>query len=263
MGVPNNGDMHSVWISTASGKVVFKAWMPESIGFSLTNTWVDSFAQSLQEKLNSGVGQVAAAGLNASLGYTPRSQALSALLWQGNASTEFQLPCKIYASASIFDEIITPLKNLIAVSLPTRTEGGSDAVLQQVKNMSTFSDVGGAIAEVAKAPRWFRAPSTPMGRSKGEQRLDLYIGHFMCIKDVVIQDIQFTMPNRLHKSGAPVSCEVTITALTGETPAAEDAINWFYTGPQGVTFSDAKLTGEGGLLDRGVTRSNSGGGGGP
>lgn len=263
MGVPNNGDMHSVWISTANGKVVFKAWMPNSIGFQLENTWAPSFAETLQEKLNSGLGAVAANGLNATLGYTPRSQALSALLWQGNASTEFQLPCRIYASSSIVDEIITPLKNLIAVSLPTKTEGGVDEVLAQVKNIGSFSDATGAIAAVAKSPRWFRAPSTPMGRSNGEQRLDLYIGHFMCIKDIVIRDIQFTMPNRLHKSGAPVSCEVNISAVTGETPSAEDAINWFYTGPQGVTFSDAKLTGAEGLLDRGITRSNSGGGGGP
>lgn len=251
MGVPNNGDMHSVWISTSSGKVVFKAWMPESIAFQLQNTWVDSFAQSLQEKLNSGLASAAVNGLNATLGYTPRSQALSALLWQGNSSTEFQLPCKIYASKNIVDEIITPLKNLIAVSLPTKTDGGPDALLDQVKSIGSFSDAGGAIASAAKSPRWFRAPSTPMGRSAGDQRLDLYIGHFMCIPDVVIQDIQFTMPNRLHKSGAPISCEINITAMTGETPSAEDAINWFYSGPQGQQFTN--VTDSSTLLGRSTT----------
>jgi len=230
MGVPNNGDPHAVWVSTAKGQVVFKAWMPADIGFSLRNDWEDSFAQTLQEKLNGGLMGTLTQGVSATVGYTPRSQALSALLWRGSSSTEFQLPCKIFANNSVRDEIITPLKNLIAVSLPTKTQGGPDSLLETVKNISNWTDAGSAIAQAAKSPRWFKAPSTPLSRASGEERLDLYIGNFMHVPDIVVQDIQFTMPNRLHKSGAPVSCEIVLTVLTGETPSAEDAINWFIDG---------------------------------
>lgn len=233
MSVPQDKDnMHAVWISTAQGNVVFKAWMPESIGVVLSNNWEASFAQTLQEKLNSATLGLAN-GVNAAFGYTPRAQSLTALLWQGNSSTEFQLPCKIYASSDVVAEIINPLKNLIAVALPTKTQGGIDPILSKVGSFNDLGDSAKALAGAAKNLGWFKAPSTPHGRSSGEERLDLYIGTFMQINDVVIQDIQFTMPNRIHKSGSPVSCEVTITLLTGETPAAEDAINWFVNGRVG------------------------------
>lgn len=208
MRVEDASTAHVVRLQTDTGITLLKAWLPETWGLRLSNQWNPTFAETIQGAIDStSVGKGVFDGLSA-VGITPRAQAATALIWQGSSAVEFSLPLKMHAKYSSRAEILTPLRAVIQQGLPTVKAGMFVAPTSYMGRNNKYFDTGGG------------------GKEGQAGRLDLFIGNYIWVTDVVIVDIDFQAQPFLDSEGHPMRADFTLSLSTAFTPSANDVLQW-------------------------------------
>ena len=195
---------YMVNITGKYGQVV--AHLPENFMFGVQQQYDAPFAQGLaKNKTQAAVMNFIASGgteFNSGL-LSPAAtvtQSMTAQIWQGSQSVDFNLPMIFVAETDAQKDVIEPIKMLLKHSLP--------------------SNKGGLGKFIPPGPK-----ATPTGGV--EDNIKLTIGNMLVIEPVIIVSVQKNFDSTLDRNGIPTRAQVDVMIRTFYTPALEDMDKWF------------------------------------
>jgi hypothetical protein len=172
------------------GKV--EAYVPETFQLAVTSQFGQSFGQGIS---NSTVGTAAkAVGLGALT-----SQSMTAQIWEGTQPIEITLELELVAESNPKEEILEPIKKLLAMTMPSRGAGG---FLLDPPGPSYIGLIDWHAFENVK------------GEGKANKQITVQIGTFLLFDNVVIESVNTTFYSMMHESGIPLRAVVAVTFKT-------------------------------------------------
>jgi hypothetical protein len=184
--------------------------LPDNIQISVRSNWGPVASSELGAALNFLTSNL--------LNYTLFSKRLTAQEWRGSEPLELVLPLHFFATQDSKIEVIEPIKRLMKMSLPMRSDPNSDSFL---------------IAP-GPVPTVFGKNDTRTGGDTGrEDVINVYIGNYLRLNRVFIslmQNVEFKA--KLDKNGFPMEAVTTIQFRTLYSPIAENMDDYLgvYTG---------------------------------
>lgn len=189
----------------------FSFFLPESIGFQLVGEWDSPLAATIGNFANNGVTGAVFQGAQIATGHTPRLQSVTELVWQGSTGVDFNFQIDLRAQKSTKKEITDIMRGLAQLTLP-----------------AVHENAGNFIAPLSGGDfKWSLDGWLPQVEVQGRPQLDIQIGKFLLIRDVVVPSAGIEIPTRFHKSGKPIESTIQLTFRTRRTPSVQDVKDWF------------------------------------
>ena len=186
-------------------------WCPDSISFALNGEWDAPFATTLSNLTSNGISGAVSDAVQGITGFTPRFKAASQLMWQGTTHVEFAFTFELRADNNTKKDVTDKLRSLIQYALP-HEEKNTKAIIAPLSGYRIDVGSGDIFAMMASTQR---------------PQMDMQIGQFLVIEDVVLRNVSPEIPTRFHTSGRPMESNVQVNISTRYTPTAQDARNWF------------------------------------
>lgn len=189
---------------TVKGSTIsVRAFTPaEGISYSLSSTWGEPF------DFDFGVAEKAMS-LN---GKSIRSQALSALAWQGVSRDDIEVKMNFFAESDARLDVVTNLGNLMKLLLPSR----DGKILRAPGPAPTDAWVNGAINVFQSGA--INAPDN--GPLSGA--ITLKVGRWFFLSPAVITRVVLSVPAMYDAQGYPVQASATITLSPYVVPVGDD-----------------------------------------
>lgn len=127
--------------------VVVRASMPQEFMFDTSSSYEATFSQGLMGMLPAGIGTAAKA-----VGLQLATQAMSAQIWQGSSSNQFQIPLIFQVETDINRDVLEPLMKLMFLTVAREEDEGGllSAPGPHIDLKSLVANIGTEIGEVGK-----------------------------------------------------------------------------------------------------------------
>lgn len=204
-GMKENGN-YLVRIKQAGGPGV-KAYMPEQWSFGVSSQFSQPFGQGVQGAVGMATKVLGIGALT--------SQSMTAQVWEGTQPMELTIELEFLAESNPLDEVLTPIKNLIKMVLPSKGGSGGETLLMQPP--------GPAYASVVD---WSDL-SAKRGEGATDKQITIHMGNFMIFDSVVIESVNTTVHSMMHNSGVPLHATCSVTFKTFFVPLLEDVDGMF------------------------------------
>lgn len=193
---------YKVFIKQAGGGEV-EAYVPETFQLSVNSAFGQPFGQGLN---NSTIGT-----LSKIWGVALTSQSMTAQIWEGTQPIEITLELELVAESSPKNEVLEPIKKLLAMTMPSRGAAGSllEPPGPKYKDIMIWKAFGG---------------KGPGGINK---QITIRIGTFLLFDNVVIESVNTTFYSMMHESGIPLRAVVAVTFKTFFIQLSDDLPNIF------------------------------------
>lgn len=195
----NNNKYQVIITRKTSGRypdVVIKANLPESFSFGVTSSY--------QQRLPSDLASVLPGfeKLGTFFHASRIFQEFSHQVWENSSPIQFSLPLLFDAVTDAEEDVITPIRDLMAMALPYR-ENDADAFLK---------------------------PPGPTLRNPDYGRVSMLIGRMCYFHSVLINDVNPAFDTRMSKTGSPISATCDLSVTTINTPSRDD-LDLFFLAP--------------------------------
>jgi hypothetical protein len=234
----NNLQGQSKWYvviisSTRYGTV--QAWLPDSIQIVAKSSWgpiVGNYESALANWIAPSVGNTPAVFF---------SKKLTAQAWRGVEPLQLVLQLHFFATEDASMEVIEPIKRLLKMSLP-----------RQIAPESSFFGLQapGPIAAGFDVPNFVPGTEPPNinpipipiiggihiggGGKEDEDIINVYIGNFLALKEVFIDDIPgIEFSAKLSKDGLPMEGRCVVKFKTVYAPTSQDIDTYLGIAPLG------------------------------
>jgi hypothetical protein len=189
-GMENNPNYKVRIAQQGGGKV--EAYVPETFQLAVTSQFGQPFGQGIS---NSTVGTATKMlGLGALT-----SQSMTAQIWEGTQPIEITLELELVAESSPKEEVLEPIKKLLAMTMPSR--GGTGFLLDPPG--PKYIDI-----------KDWHAFESAKGEGKANKQITVQIGTFLLFDNVVIESVNTTFYSMMHESGIPLRAVVAMTFKT-------------------------------------------------
>jgi hypothetical protein len=185
------------------------AWLPDTFTMSLVEDW--------QFIIGQGGSPLVQLASDLALKGRVRTKYQTAKVWMGSDVLKFALPLRFIARRDSAKEVINPIKTVMKMALP-RMEGGGWVLTPPGPSLAgdltdAFTSVVTNIARGGSA-------------NTAGDRITLYIGNYLRIKDIFIENIQVTFRGILNQAGDPMESSCLLTCNTMYAPTASDVDDW-------------------------------------
>jgi hypothetical protein len=236
--------------------IVVEAWLPETVGSDVKAEYEAPFAQGVSNALGANVGDMARF-----VGMSLTTQALTAKVWQGGNFIEFSLPFIFQAESSPSKDVMTPIKNLMKLTMPKDRNGGglleapgpridldelakrggesvtklSGALTSGLTNPGKMLDsakelVSNPLGTLKRVRDGFKDISKPLSTAlvnSVKNNISLYIGQFQYFPCVVITDVSPTYDVIIGPDFNPIRATVNVSFSTYYVPTDRDIETMF------------------------------------
>lgn len=221
-------------------KLIFEHWLPENFQFALNSEWEAPYANTSANLLQNSLGGTGGALVDvatASTGLTPRFRYTTMQLWQGSAPVTFNFQLQMRAESDPVAEIVAPVLKLCAIALPAEDEKlghmliapATARSIEYAGTLEQLKEIGSNIDPLSLSSITDAAGKINSNVQFGGS-LNLTIGRFLQINDVVIENIAPSFPTRFDRNGIPIECDLELSFKTRFTPTVQDVISWFQGG---------------------------------
>ena len=242
-------------------------YLPEEFDFNLQSHWEAPFSDFRLSQLANMVMQM--------MGRKFATQGMSSQFWTGSEHVSFSMRLVFVAENGpndllqpIFDlySLVLPSKDqhgffkapgpklVLGQQLSAALNQASTDVRSSVNNL--LNETSSAAGNVASQTFGNAANTTAGGLSgviqkasnattaiintikKGfefEGQINLQIGQFLYIRDVILKDVSNLFKVVMTTDGIPMSVEVTVTFETHQIPTVEDVAGWLLVQPNSIT----------------------------
>lgn len=137
--------------------------MPENFSVNLNIDWAAQYANVVQDsidKIGGKTGQLAgyATKLVPVFGHSTQTKIMTAQIWQGTSGLELSVPFIFKANTSTDSEVISPIKQLMQVALPSVSKLGTLVAPFSPLDAVQSGDNGGVTIDITFG-EFFRLPS--------------------------------------------------------------------------------------------------------
>lgn len=231
-------------------QIVVDAWLPDTVGVDIASNYDAPYA--------SGIGAVndKLGALAQFIGLNLTTQALTAQIWQGGSFINFQLPFIFQAETSAELDVMTPIKDLMRLTMPKDPSGGgileapgphidikrlaanggsaaSDALrstsnflsdVPKLKDVSSeiFNDPLGSGARAKDAANNVSRKASSAIVNSVVNNISLYLGQFMYFPAVVVTDVSPIFDVLLSPDGKPMRATANVGFRTFYIPTEND-----------------------------------------
>jgi hypothetical protein len=208
-----------------------QAWLPQDIALEIVSSW--GFIVGGGEEGNAGINWLS----TISVGVVPRGQYLSSQEWRGGGPLDLILPLHFFATEDSNREVIKPIKTLIKMSLPRKSDpnaapGIAFQLVPPGPRQSPgpiFSFIGGVFKEII-------GPFLPNQVSTEPDIINVYVGNFLRLPGVFVLSVQPTFSGRLSAetaaspAGLPMQGTCAVKFRTLMAPVASDMDAYLLSG---------------------------------
>lgn len=188
-------------------------WIPDSLSFAFNGDWGTPFANALTELAGRTGGAVIDVA-SAAAGITGRARAPTMLVWQGSSHIEFAFTFELRAVSATKRNVTDKLRALIAYTMPAE------------------DPVGNTGAFLAPLSNYLIDPESGQLTYRYGLKMDLQIGQYLVVPDVVVKAVNPDIPTRYHTSGRPMEANVQVTFSTRYVPSSQEVLKWFIGYPE-------------------------------
>ena len=175
-------------ISSRPGRetLTVSGWMPEDISFSVQSDWDQPFQE----------GNSKTQAILSTAGISTKLLSLSSQVWSGSSPVTLSIPLDFYAETNAFQEVVTPVQNLMQMALP---------------DTATVGFAGGATFLVPPGPISLDAVNQAITQegSSGDNII-ISLGSFLRFSKVVVKSVTPSFSLKLSKEGHPMRARVEI-----------------------------------------------------
>lgn len=230
--------------------ILVEAWLPETVGMDVNANYDAPFAQGIANQVPENVGALARF-----LGMSLTTQAFTVQVWQGGAFIEFQIPFIFQAESSPANDVMTPIKDLLKLTMPKDPSGGglleapgpvidlkrlSESGASAANAISSFagglslsglkdsfselkSDTFGALSKFKNsAEQNIARPLSTAIVNSIKNNISLHIGKFLYLPSVVITDVSPTYDVMIGPDRNPIRATVNVNFRTFFIPTQND-----------------------------------------
>jgi hypothetical protein len=126
--------------------IVVRASMPQEFMFDTSSSYEAPFSQGMMGMLPAGIGTAAKA-----VGLQLATQAMSAQIWQGSSTNQFQIPLTFQVETDINRDVLEPLMKLMFLTVAREEDEGGllSAPGPHIDLKSLVSNIGAELGEVS------------------------------------------------------------------------------------------------------------------
>lgn len=217
-------------VNTASGTspIAIVGNTPETFSIALENEW-ESLVSSLFGQ-SSGI----AGGALKFAGFAYLPQIFTTQIWKGTSPLEFSIPFQFNAHTDALKEVVQPIRDLIRISSPYRTdntENTTNAINSigsflfsgtpgSVDSSSLVNNINAKLFNPGTAGGVLHAPGPTFQETfegKGQSAIELIVGQAMYFPSVVIRSLTIEWDARYTPEGYPIAALATVGVRTAYT----------------------------------------------
>lgn len=174
------------------------AALPETFAFGVNANY--------EPRLPNSITDIAGQKFGAATIFLPVNRVLqefSHQVWTSSSPMEFSLPLLFDAKKDARQDVLKPIKQMMAWALPFKSS--PDSLLLE--------------------------PPGPTLLDPNRGRISLRIGNFVYIHSVLLVDVNPTWDTRMNREGVPISASCDVTMRTVNTPTQNDLLEFFMESP--------------------------------
>lgn len=238
-----NNESYIAQIYCQQSKIDIRLYLEQALSFGVTAQYSQPFASALD-------GGGAISGLMRTLGVMPLTQFLTTEIWYGSSSIEFSLDFVIYAEENARSDVVDPIKQLMALVIPSvtklgflQTPGPYLGKKTNVSSTTALNAAGDAIGSLASATAGAAMSTVTNGFASGvkkelagikksqatireafgtNNKISLVIGTFAFFSEVVITGVEVSPRVLWDSEGKPTYSQVRVGFKTYRTPVVSD-----------------------------------------
>ena len=243
---------YKAYIVASEQGIIVEGWLPETMMMDVNAKYDPPFEQGL-----SSIGSMQGLGNMARfLGLSLTTQAMTAQIWQGGSFIDLSVPMVFQAETGAGQDVMTPIKNLLKLTMPQDPSGGGfltapgprlditklpgntvnsvgAALTGSVSGtVDTAKDIAGgryseALSKVTSGANKVAAEVSSAIVSSVVNNFILFIGQFLYFPSVVITDVSPTYDVIIGTDKNPMRATVNVGIRTFYMPTSGDIDTMF------------------------------------